>query len=263
MRVAIEAVLTGQVLAAWLLLEDLHHEEHPDFRDAVTTTCARMSKRWEGLAPASIPVLAPARELYNALGMEPTRHRPSSEALLRRVLQGKGLYRLDPIVDCGNLFSLAHSLPLGLYDREHIEESITLRLGFEGESYPGIRKDLVNVAGDCAWPTRWAPSDRRPRIPIAVASGHERPGSSPCSMLRPPTPPPSWRLPPSCWAKPSHAGTARGSALMACWESESESYLTMPRSLLRMKSSRRRTSTQSASSASMRSMAWLVFNPAR
>lgn len=147
MRVAIEAVLTGQVLAAWLLLEDLHHEEHPDFRDAVTTTCARMSKRWEGLAPASIPVLAPARELYNALGMEPTRHRPSSEALLRRVLQGKGLYRLDPIVDCGNLFSLAHSLPLGLYDREHIEESITLRLGFEGESYPGIRKDLVNVGG--------------------------------------------------------------------------------------------------------------------
>ena len=66
---------------------------------------------------------------------------------MRRVLQGKGLYRLDPVVDTGNLFSLTRSLPLGLYDRDRIVGDVALRLGVEGESFEGIRKGPVNVGG--------------------------------------------------------------------------------------------------------------------
>jgi DNA/RNA-binding domain of Phe-tRNA-synthetase-like protein len=68
--------------------------------------------------------------------------------LLRRALHGQELYRINNIVDLGNLASLSALLPLGLYDRECIERSpVSLRVGFPGESYPGIRKDEVHVAG--------------------------------------------------------------------------------------------------------------------
>ncbi len=147
MRITLDSALQDRVKAAWILLEDVHHREDPGFREAVAAACDEIQGRWSGSLPSEIPALAPARELYRAVGMEPTRHRPSSEALMRRVLQGKGLYRLDPVVDTGNLFSLTRSLPLGLYDRDRIVGDVALRLGEEGESFAGIRKGPVNVGG--------------------------------------------------------------------------------------------------------------------
>jgi len=147
MRVSLAEELRGRVLAVWFCLDGLHHEEHPDFRAEVQREAARLCAAYGGLSPAEIPLFAPARTLYKATGMDPTRHRPSSEALLRRFLLGKELYRLDPVVDTGNLFSLAHGLPLGLYDRDRIVGDIELRLGRPGEQFPGIRKAPVNVAG--------------------------------------------------------------------------------------------------------------------
>ncbi len=147
MHLNLDAVLADRVLAAWLTMDGLDHEEHLDFREEINRACAKMIELHTGRKPSEIDALSAARELYRAVGMDPTRHRPSSEALLRRVLQGKGLYRLDPIVDTGNLFSLLHSLPLGLYDRTRLRGDVTLRLGHEGECYEGIRKGMVNVEG--------------------------------------------------------------------------------------------------------------------
>ncbi len=100
-----------------------------------------------GKAPAEIPGLAPARELYRAFGIDPTRTRPSSEALLRRVLKGKTLPRISSAVDLCNLLSLEFLLPLGLYDADALRGSVTLRRGEPGEAYVGIRKDAVHVEG--------------------------------------------------------------------------------------------------------------------
>ncbi len=97
--------------------------------------------------PSEIKQLAPARELYRSVGMDPTRLRPSSEALLRRAIQGKGLYRLDPVVDTGNLFSMSSGMPLGLYDLAFIEGEVTLRMGADGDGFEGLRKGRVNVEG--------------------------------------------------------------------------------------------------------------------
>jgi len=88
----------------------------------------------------------PARRLYHALGIDPSKTRPSSEALLRRVLQGKGLYRVNAVVDAANLASLALLLPVGLYDTDKIRPPVVLRYGGDGECYEGIRKDRVNVS---------------------------------------------------------------------------------------------------------------------
>jgi DNA/RNA-binding domain of Phe-tRNA-synthetase-like protein len=79
--------------------------------------------------------------------VDPTKTRPSSEALLRRVLQGRGLPRVSPVVDVCNLCSLEHQLPLGLYDRDRIRGGMRARLGHGGEGYTGIRKHRVNLDG--------------------------------------------------------------------------------------------------------------------
>ncbi len=134
-------------MAVWYALDGLSHLEHPGFREHLDSTCQAFADRYAGMPPSEIEQLAPARELYRSVGMDPTRHRPSSEALLRRAIQGKGLYRLDPIVDTGNLFSMSSGLPLGLYDRSKILGDVTLRLGEEGEGFEGIRKGRVNVSG--------------------------------------------------------------------------------------------------------------------
>ena len=90
---------------------------------------------------------ADVRNMYKRVGIDPTKRRPSSEALLRRVRKGEPLPRINSLVDICNWCSLEFQLPYGLYDAARIEGDVELRLGREGESYPGIRKDDVHVGG--------------------------------------------------------------------------------------------------------------------
>jgi DNA/RNA-binding domain of Phe-tRNA-synthetase-like protein len=87
------------------------------------------------------------RTMYKRVGIDPTKTRPSSEALLRRVRRGDSLPRINSMVDVCNWCSLEFQLPYGLYDADRIEGEVELRIGLEGESYPGIRKDAVHVDG--------------------------------------------------------------------------------------------------------------------
>jgi DNA/RNA-binding domain of Phe-tRNA-synthetase-like protein len=91
---------------------------------------------------------AAVRTMYKRVGLDPTKTRPSSEALLRRVRRGEPLPRINTMVDVCNWCSLEFQLPYGLYDLATIEgDEIEMRLGHDGESYAGIRKDDVHVAG--------------------------------------------------------------------------------------------------------------------
>jgi DNA/RNA-binding domain of Phe-tRNA-synthetase-like protein len=91
--------------------------------------------------------IAAVRTMYKRVGLDPTKTRPSSEALLRRVRRGDPLPRINSMVDVCNWCSLEFQLPYGLYDSAHINGDVELRIGREGESYPGIRKDAVHVGG--------------------------------------------------------------------------------------------------------------------
>lgn len=91
--------------------------------------------------------VAAVRTMYKRVGLDPTKTRPSSEALLRRVRRGDTLPRINSMVDVCNWCSLEFQLPYGLYDAARIDGDVELRIGREGESYPGIRKDDVNVGG--------------------------------------------------------------------------------------------------------------------
>jgi DNA/RNA-binding domain of Phe-tRNA-synthetase-like protein len=90
---------------------------------------------------------AAVRTMYKRVGLDPTKTRPSSEALLRRVRRGDSLPRINSMVDVCNWCSLEFQLPYGLYDASRIDGDVELRIGRDGESYPGIRKDDVNVGG--------------------------------------------------------------------------------------------------------------------
>lgn len=106
---------------------------------------AGLRARYGGVPSAEVPGAADARALYKALGLDPTKTRPSNEALLRRVLKGEALYRVNTLVDALNLSSLRYQLPFGLYDLARVRPPVVLRKGRAGESYEGIRKGPVNV----------------------------------------------------------------------------------------------------------------------
>jgi DNA/RNA-binding domain of Phe-tRNA-synthetase-like protein len=108
---------------------------------------ARLTSRFAGKPATDIPGVAETRTLFHQLDVDPTKTRPSSEALLRRVLQGRGLPQVNAAVDVCNLCSLEDQVPLGLYDRDLVHGSVHVRVGKEGEGYPGIRKQRVNLTG--------------------------------------------------------------------------------------------------------------------
>jgi DNA/RNA-binding domain of Phe-tRNA-synthetase-like protein len=89
-----------------------------------------------------------ARAMYRAFGTDPTRMRPSSEALLRRMKKGEPLPRINSLVDVANALSVQLQVPVGLYDLGNVKgDELVIRLGADGEGYEGIGKERVNVAG--------------------------------------------------------------------------------------------------------------------
>ena len=137
------ALALGILEADHLRLEPLP----PDFHQECERVTGQLSATFAGKTAADIPGVAEVRALFHRLNLDPTKTRPSSEALLRRVLQGKGLPHVNPAVDVCNLCSLEHQLPLGLYDRDQIHGGLTVRMGRAGEGYTGIRKHRVNLEG--------------------------------------------------------------------------------------------------------------------
>jgi len=86
------------------------------------------------------------REGYKTIGKDPSRYRGSAEALARRIILGKGLYKVNTIVDINNLVSLESMNSVGSYDLSNIGQSVLFRIGKNGESYKGIGKEMINIA---------------------------------------------------------------------------------------------------------------------
>ena len=92
--------------------------------------------------------IAATRRVYKACGKDPSRYRPASEALIRRVLQGKKLYQRDTLVDLVNLASIAFGYSIGGFDADKfVGDTLTLGVGREGEPYEGIGRGMINIHG--------------------------------------------------------------------------------------------------------------------
>jgi DNA/RNA-binding domain of Phe-tRNA-synthetase-like protein len=89
--------------------------------------------------------IAAVRGLQKSFGFDPTRYRPSSESLLRRVLKGQELYQINTAVDVNNLCSLEFLLPMCSYDLQYVKGQVRVRIGQPGEEYPGIGRQVFQA----------------------------------------------------------------------------------------------------------------------
>jgi DNA/RNA-binding domain of Phe-tRNA-synthetase-like protein len=133
--------LGSLIMPGVLWLDDLRVTEHDPRLDAELRAAEARAR----VAPPTDR--SAVRRMYSRIGLDPTRTRPSSEALLRRVRRGEPLPRVNSLVDVCSWCSMELQLPFGLYDRDRIDGEVELRLGRPGEAYAGIRKDVVHVEG--------------------------------------------------------------------------------------------------------------------
>lgn len=134
----------GAAVEAWVknsaysqeLWDEIHLLEEK-FRASLTTDSLK-----------DMPSIAATRKVYKACGKDPSRYRPASEQLIRRMLQGKELYQIDTLVDLVNLASIAYGYSIGGFDADKfVGDTLTLGVGREGEPYEGIGRGPLNIAG--------------------------------------------------------------------------------------------------------------------
>lgn len=132
---AVEAqvVNTEYCAALW----DEIHELEEKLRRELTTESLK-----------ELPSILATRRVYKACGKDPSRYRPASEQLIRRMLQGKELYQIDTLVDLVNLASITFGYSIGGFDADKmVGDTLTLGVGREGEPYEGIGRGPLNIAG--------------------------------------------------------------------------------------------------------------------
>jgi DNA/RNA-binding domain of Phe-tRNA-synthetase-like protein len=139
--------LAAIVRPAWIAVERVSVVDRDARLDDPLKLAARFLRVAAQAADATAAVTVAVRTMYKRVGIDPTKTRPSSESLLRRVVRGDELPRVNSLVDVINWCSAESHLPFGLYDLDRIRGRVTLRLGRPGEEYAGIRKDVVHVEG--------------------------------------------------------------------------------------------------------------------
>lgn len=113
--------------------------------DEMEDVIQKVKKDFSGQEVNQIPRIQALREAYKKLGKDPSRYRGSAEALVRRILQEKGLYRINNVINANNIVSLETCYPVGSYDFDQIKEPFVFRRGKKDESYKGIGKECINL----------------------------------------------------------------------------------------------------------------------
>ena len=130
-----------------IIRSDIKYEkENSGLWDEVERVTSKINNSLEQAQIAGLPVIRHTREAYIALGKEPARYRCSAEALLRRIVQGKGLYRINNVVDIINLISLLFHFSIGCYDFDKLSEPIYFDIGKDKESYEAIGRGMMNIS---------------------------------------------------------------------------------------------------------------------
>lgn len=143
LRFTVAPDVSRHVLAGLLMVDDVRVVEG---HEGLTRALARLGRDLPD-SEAHAHAVSAVRAMYRRFGVDPTKTRPSSEALLRRVRKGDPFPSVNSAVDVCNWCSLETRLPFGLYDAGLIEGDVELRVGRDGEEYAGIRKDTVHLAG--------------------------------------------------------------------------------------------------------------------
>ena len=102
-------------------------------------SAARARSRFELARLPEDATVAAVRALFHAAGCDPTRYRPSSESLLRRVLKGEELPAIQPLVDLNNCLSIDLAVPCSVAAEGSFAPPVSLRAGRSGEAFASLR----------------------------------------------------------------------------------------------------------------------------
>jgi len=122
-------------------------KHHKKLWQLIEKKCAELSGSLKIEAISKIPAIQSSRKAYKACGKDPARYRLSSEALLRRVVKGAGLYQVSNVVDQLNLVSISTGYSIGGYDAGKIVGDAEFDIGKTGEPYSGIGRGELNIEG--------------------------------------------------------------------------------------------------------------------
>ena len=92
-----------------------------------------------------IPLIKEARDSYKKLGKDPSRYRLACESLLRRLVKGNKLYRINNLVDLGNVLSIAARRSVAVLDYDKIVGDVLIRIGKSTDVYEGIGRGIINI----------------------------------------------------------------------------------------------------------------------
>lgn len=114
----------------------------------IDTLACSLRSRLNTESLKQISGISATRRVYKACGKDPSRYRPAAEALIRRILQEKDLYRIDTLVDLINLASITYGYSIGGFDADKFSgDTLTLGIGRRGEPYEGIGRGMLNIEG--------------------------------------------------------------------------------------------------------------------
>jgi DNA/RNA-binding domain of Phe-tRNA-synthetase-like protein len=124
---------------------DVRLESSEVTEEIIKTFEAKISEEYSLAEVLNIPLIKAARDGYKALGKDPSRYRLACESLLRRIVKGNSLYRINNIVDVGNLLSIELFRSTAILDLNKIKGDIKIRIGNDNDEYYGIGRGLINV----------------------------------------------------------------------------------------------------------------------
>lgn len=119
--------------------------ENPDLWETIETKTEELAATLQTEDISKLPAIAASRTAYKSCGKDPARYRLSAEALLRRITQGKSLYRVNNVVDLLNLTSIGTGFSIGGYDADKISGEITFGIGKKEEPYEAIGRGVMNI----------------------------------------------------------------------------------------------------------------------
>lgn len=125
---------------------DVVIKDSSEIDELIKKTEERISEEYTLEEVLSIPLIKEARDGYKKLGKDPSRYRLACESLLRRIVKGNKLYRINNVVDCGNILSIDLFRSVCVCDLDEIKGDILIRRGLNSDIYEGIGRGIIDVS---------------------------------------------------------------------------------------------------------------------
>lgn len=123
----------------------LYSEQTQELWERIDATCKDIESKYEIVDVKNIATIGESKKAYKKLGKDPNRYRLSAEALMRRIINGKSLYKINNLVDIVNLSSIDSGFSIGAYNVENVKGDIVLAKGKKNDFYVGIGRGELNI----------------------------------------------------------------------------------------------------------------------